>query len=646
MTMDKIIVIDIYHPCLLDTFKEKGDLTFSNGLFGIEDKKIVINLCLFLIIIFLFIFFLYYHIILSNYKNSRKIYPYEQTDNFIGIIGDKYDLGNTTINQLFERNEEIKYLTSLIYLEKNKINKNIFILSGPSGCGKSILIHLFSEKLKDNNDFKLVNCTHNYSRIKLFLNEANCQEDLKQHNIYIFDQSEKLFLNNNRKNIRDAIETIKAFVIRNKNKNNIFIFAVRNEFLSNLIENFSQYAYENKGIIKTNLEANTNEQEFNILYIESNKNNDQLVWPCDQVFGRYAEEIRNFFSDCTLIENQIFLNILESENLSYDELSNILQAKEINPIIKRDILKCFYDRQLCSTNNYWTAIRIVYLLSIGRKYNISFQRNDILRIIHDEDGASLDDCINKLKIAKLIISENNSNNGYEIIHDYIAETFLDYCCMELEIGTRATLDNYINDYCLKGEKDGKDILANRATLNDNTKFINKIYGVSFSGAIIIACLKYYFTKNYNCVISLLPILLSTFYGYKIYKEIICQCWNNIFINLIMPLILSLAIILTTFLNDLWTILLGAINSILIGFPIYIFSIKTSNLSQNSKKYFKGFGIRIIIMGCVIVLVSIGLQGNFIFEVILMTAVIIFGFRTHLNDRFYYSCYGMIHNKNC
>lgn len=143
----------------------------------------------------------------------------------------------------------------------------------------------------------------------------------------------------------------------------------------------------------------------------------------------------------------------------------------------------------------------------------------------------------------------------------------------------------------------------------------------------------------------LPVLLSTFYGYKMYDRIIKHLWNNFFIQYIMPLMLSIFIMLTVYFSSFWAIAMGLINSIMIGLPIYLFAKTKKNISLNSKKYFSGFGGRIFIMGFVIALVAGSINGNLILEIILMITIIIFGFRTHLNDRFYYGCYGMIHNKN-
>lgn len=113
----------------------------------------------------------------------------------------------------------------------------------------------------------------------------------------------------------------------------------------------------------------------------------------------------------------------------------------------------------------------------------------------------------------------------------------------------------------------------------------------------------------------------------------------------MPSLLAFFIICTVSFSSFWAISIGLINSIMIGLPIYLFAKTKKNIALNSKKYFSGFGGRICIMGFVIALVAASINGNLILEIILMSTIILFGFRTHLNDRFYYGCYGMIHNKN-
>ena len=164
---------------------------------------------------------------------------------------------------------------------------------------------------------------------------------------------------------------------------------------------------------------------------------------CFHAFEKEGEVIAGIVKDMALIQKEIILNILENEHARSGSVLHFLGRDE------QQLMRMYYDTQLCSTGNYLDASRILYLLSVVRLNTFySSKRNIAEALCLSEDRyEKLDPCLESLCELQLIKrTVLNSNEFFEAAHDYIAQSYTVYANTELQMDVKAGLDEYLTEF--------------------------------------------------------------------------------------------------------------------------------------------------------------------------------------------------------
>lgn len=171
---------------------------------------------------------------------------------------------------------------------------------------------------------------------------------------------------------------------------------------------------------------------------------------CRLLFGDRGSMLFHKHAYDPLIEQQIIFHMAEFNQkiLSYSE-------EELTAFVDQDNNELFgqyFDIQLASCNSFFHASRLLYLLSQARLHQLSIGTMDIenclFPTLFTKRGHEL---LMKtiLQLEQLqLIRKNTEGSGleYEIAHDFIASTFLNYCSTNMNRSIKNALDLFIAEY--------------------------------------------------------------------------------------------------------------------------------------------------------------------------------------------------------
>lgn len=436
---------------------------------------------------------------------------------------------------------------------------------------------------------------------------------------------------------------------------------------------------------------------------------EAMLEKCNAAFMEFyagdhkGEEIYEKIKELPLIEQQIVLYMCEAEanpkNILYS-MNTIHKLKESD---FTGITKSYYDIQLCSCGNFSLASRIMYLLAKAHLHNVECSTEmicaavcfwrDSLRSGTVDGGEGSGDksevtCVlENLKNKGLVASRNHgkSNHCYEMSHDFIAQSFESYADAEISRDVRTSLDDFYKRYITpsKGENKVKTNKNENSYSSFYSKYMEKNESDSWTYiiclvAVVVALFRWMFgivysvcpdntpIKNIQLVefafsekvppVVLMLVIFSCIYIYCFYRNITNNYWITYLSSpthkKLKPLFVSILYILTIvsgtfaiFCVGQWLLLLG-LGNCLNGVACCIIG-KDKKVAKNGRTLFWEYGWRVVLMGVLLMLLWILLQG-FSTEIVLgfdlkalmqevaLGTLLIYGFHRHMNQEFFYT----------
>lgn len=151
-----------------------------------------------------------------------------------------------------------------------------------------------------------------------------------------------------------------------------------------------------------------------------------------------------------LIEQQIIFHMAE-----FNQKILLYSDEELHAFIEKDnneLLSHYFDSQLASCNNYFHASRLLYLLSQARIRQLSLKTQDLENYLFpnlfaEKGHEQLMNVIQQLETIQLIRKNTEGSSlEYEIAHDFIASTYLNYCSTNMDRNVKNALDLFISEY--------------------------------------------------------------------------------------------------------------------------------------------------------------------------------------------------------
>lgn len=617
-----------------------------------------LSICLIIAVVGYFIY--------DSIKKKPIIEPLKKSRHFVGI----YNIDDLNKNKeyyndvLISRVNEVEYLKELLdkIFQKDSEIHSISII-GQSGTGKSTIINCLLNELIDVN---IINCTDRYKDLDTFvlkkLKKETWEEfyeqlqNCSQKTFFIFDQFERFFY----LDYYEQLHLRKLIFDKLNFENVASIFVLRKDYFADFMYNINTESYIiPKGTLSSLDLKNLNSNKYLIYcknttdedFLENLNNhqekiiqnrNDEIKNLCLNSFDRIGEQVYNRFQYKKLIEKQIFLNLLENK---YDTTDFVEYFEKNND---RDLIIQYYDKQLSSTGNYYISAKIMYLLSAGRIHNLLYSKQQIyeaLLISKDLDIQNINIILEKLYDLQLIkLVQRQNINYFEIVHDYIAESFLEYAEVNLHEYAKSTLDDYRVNHknveylegvkkCLKSKKCKKTFELTILIFVINIITINSFYQLL------------YLENNYNLFVNL-PLYLASYYGYCLFTNIFkLYTGKNKWIMYLLYLGMALCVIGGSVKYKIWLTFAG-IGTMLIGINFCIIR-NNDKISRVAKKFYSDFfnkvtwtGFVIFIAGSIFSYINI----NIYIGILLICAELIYAYIAQLSEEYYDYCVGLMNSK--
>lgn len=607
---------------------------------------------------------------LNTIKKWRVIIPYKPTNNFSGLYSaeniDKMQL--STRNGLIPRDDEVEFLMETILTvgknNDNSIKKQGICIVGKSGSGKSTILHL----LKKNGDkeINIVDYTQKMDSIvsNLIMDfGSNYIEKLHKSDsriLFIFDQFERFFYKSMSK--QNDIEQVISLL---SSLNIVILFSIREEFLGEFIARFDLNNISKINHSSSNKKSQShgivlNKELVSVItpidnpgshfifcldeFSEKHLNLDSIEYKettmeghCENAFGIGGLEIYLNFRKNLLIEQQIIFNMFDNEKAETGYLRLLSNPSEY-------LITLYLDTQLCSTGDFFTASRVMYLLSLANQYHISFQFDDILNALCVPDNKAkkdrIIDVLSKLMELQLIKNvKYNSNEMIEISHDYIANVYIDYAKTDFSPGVRSAIDEYVAEF-VRNTSISERIRSFREKSSSN--FFGR--SIFFCSILFSICGFIYnlFNKECGYIISVeILTLMSIVYVYVYYSRII-RFSQNLLLRICVSFLFVASMIsgsLTMILFDSWLCCLGIGNSIL-GLACLVIGC-SKGLSSIGKSMFSQYGFKTILMGVLLVVMdsilsSVETEVSIsVLKIIAMLSLLVYAYYAHMNEEFVY-----------
>lgn len=210
----------------------------------------------------------------------------------------------------------------------------------------------------------------------------------------------------------------------------------------------------------------------NIFYCESQNNSKvtvdkqqetstQMKDKCEKVFG--AEEGKKFYDKHKkdpLIEQQILFHMAE-----FEQKENGIPTYKLEGFCKKEnnmLLNEYFERQIAACKDTFDALRVLYLLSSARLNHVSMNKTYLQEGLfecqfNEEGGKILNETLDKLQELQLIRkSIEDSDIEYEIAHDFIAASFINYSNARIGRHVKNALDLYMANYLNGRQKEQID----------------------------------------------------------------------------------------------------------------------------------------------------------------------------------------------
>ncbi len=238
----------------------------------------------------------------------------------------------------------------------------------------------------------------------------------------------------------------------------------------------------NGGLIKTNqhihlehigaaFEDAVLEQVGNTIFYCENQNDAHTQENAEDRFGmtklerkcelQLGEDGKHYYEKHKtepLIEQQIFYHMAEYERKRKNATDEMLL--EMYDLESYELLNQYFDIQLTSTDDYYNASRILYLLSTARMHQVVMKKTDLIfglnpDYLSPEGHKQLTKVLEELVDLQLIRQTvKDSDLEYEIAHDFIAQSYLNYSSSNIDRNVRGALDIYLSEYLDTSKAEG------------------------------------------------------------------------------------------------------------------------------------------------------------------------------------------------
>lgn len=604
-------------------------------------------------------------------RERGNVAPFKTSRNFVGIytIEDLNGRNSEFYNEkLISRIHEVEYLKDIlnkIFLQSDE--KQSICIIGESGSGKSTIINCLQNELSDVN---VINCSDRYKDLKRFLLKRLKKETLEelffelqnttQKILFIFDQFERFFYLDYHEQ-----EMLKNIILNKLNfKNVASIFILRSDYFAEFaysvnINDITDNVINPKGILANPFGKNWYSHNY-LIYCKNmvdedfprnysvkqediiENRNDDIYVLCRLAFDSMGNEVYERFKDKRLIEKQVFLSLLESKYTScnFEELFRTNND--------RDLLVMYYDKQLCSTGDYYTAAKIMYLLSTGRIYNNHYSVQMIyeaLLVCRDFEISNVNKIIECLCERHLIKSvQRDDINYYDIVHDYIAESFIEYVEVDLHEYVKSTIDDYRVNF---KTKEYKDNIKKCLELKKSSKYFETVIL-----ALVISVITFnsfyqvfYLNRDYNIIVNF-PLYMASYYGYCLYTNIFkVYIGKNKWVISLLYIGMALCTIMASFQYKNWLFFAG-IGTMLIGLAFGVIR-QSKKMSRVAKKFYTDFFGKVTATGFVITVTSIIFaitNTNFYIGIVIIFAELLYAYIAQLSEEYYYYCVGLMNSK--
>lgn len=646
-----------------------------------------------------------------NNDTEGKIHPYAPTKEFMGLycVGDikeQKELDELKNNKgLIIKTNERDYIVHQIEAAirdncaKSGIDKakRGLCLVGKSGSGKSTLLSIVRLEL-ENKKWLVRDFSNGYVgggidvRTDTFVNE--------KVDVAVFDQFERLF-QEDEKSREKVFEQIRLLA----EDDVLVLFSIREEALLSFLKlvDLSHVECAGKHYPWCNSRIHNCEKALyvkdtmsrpnigNIIIVggDRTKSEEALIQrKCQKVFSddENWEEIYKKVKNHPLIEQQILLNMRQNRDIP-------LAAKETFAGGDfAEVMKWYYDVQLCSTGDYFNASRIMYLMSMMRQKNEAFTTSMIMDALcvpqghgekHDEEKDDfksaeerLKNCLDALAERSLLkVKNNGTHHYYEVSHDYIAESFETYANTELPSNVKTALDDYRSGHERRRKMDN---LSYKRNLGRHQKERQADGWVLAVWVIAFLCVCVYYGMGMAAAVYpgipvpfgttplplpvLIVVVFSLFYIFCIYRNVtyyygiafpeernVSDSLRKIVVRLLY-LFTMIAGTCAVLAGEHWLVFLG-IGNILNAFA-WIFVAKDGRMSSFGRKHYRQYGLREFSLGLLLILLSkflmlatfrtirfgvieIGEIGT-VMQLIAMAALLAYGYLTHINREFFYA----------
>lgn len=611
-----------------------------------------------------------YAVVLGIYTyvlRAKDFNPYGRTEHFTGLyaIRSLEDGDMAEDLPLMNRDTEVKKLTAMIdsILPQQKPIRAV-CLTGVSGCGKSTILHLLARSYAGNDAFVIKNYSDSYEYMKSAINKDfgdNPSQKLgNKKAVIIFDQFERYFMmpSEVRSQIEDAVRKLAVV-------HAVIIFSLREEYflpfiLKFDINNLSELRDEGGRTQNTMNPSGSGGLTGRICGADNllvcaeggNLNNDEqhLQELCKQAFCNYGydTEIYKICTGMPLIEKQIIFSMLEREKKDGSDYMALLDDNGMH------LMKRYYDVQLATTNDYFNASRIMYLLCIGRMHNIVFSNDEVRDILCiPESGREENEytkCLKQLESRQLIQKvERDTESHYEIAHDFIADSYEAYAQTEMNMEVKAAIDEYQSAFRRHSAKQ-----MNSAD-NTNAEYYRKMRKKTRGGWAVMCtamaagvlesgALRLIWNHAVSPVVLILALLCLVYaFGFFMYVTRYFRGSGKAVIRILLAGCV-IAGFLSVYYDAYWIQFLGA-GTVFTGLSALIIGM-AGKLTSKGKGLFVEYGGRTMLMGGLLIVLGFLLpQGSVLIDGtdvtswmkgIAMSALLAYSMFSHINNEYYYA----------
>ncbi len=492
-------------------------------------------------------------------------------------------------------------LETLIFPQRSI--KQAICLTGKSGCGKSTILSFFKQQYKDRYeifDFS-GHYTNLQASLAEMLGTDPMKELLirgrKKKLVFIFDQFERFFFLEEEK--KQQVRNLIASLSR---ENTGMILSMREEYLAEFMKEFDinnmmqegalggkehtgilnhltsviredkkQYyvADEKKfgrtvcwqqNTIKENHQVHMefvgslgdrtaldpvgstvfyceNQNEVRVRSGRTEEHASILLNKCEMLFGTDGKAFYEKHKQEPLIQQQITYHMAEYEKkekqCSHEELKALFEKEDF------ELLNQYFDVQLTSTESYFHASRILYLLSQARLHQVVMKRQDLeyglferqfSRTGHKEVNRVMEQ-LEQLQLIRRNIKR--SDQEYEIAHDFIAQAFLTYSHSNMDRNVKSALDIYMAEYLDTNKKEYIEAKRSHCAGVEASRFYTVVYLVfAFLALAVDGVVHFGYNpwqeiwqewNVYGDIFTFVPLLMTEacmLYIYQVYHKVI------------------------------------------------------------------------------------------------------------------------------